>query len=67
MYEPNEVEFGVQIQVGPWNHVLCGGPNPQCDGALLEVMPRLTAQSYLSQLVRVTDLPRLHSVEFSPR
>jgi len=35
MAEPMEVPFGLRTQVGPWNHVLDGGPDPPWEGAIL--------------------------------
>ena len=35
MAEPSEIPFGAQTRVGPRNHVLSGGPDPQREGAIV--------------------------------
>jgi len=35
MAEPIEILFGMWTHVDPRNHLLDGGPNPPCKGALL--------------------------------
>jgi len=35
MAEPIEIPFGFWARIGPRNHVLDGGPDPPCEGAIL--------------------------------
>ena len=35
MAELIEIPFGLRTWVGPGNHVLDGGPDPSCEGAIL--------------------------------
>jgi len=35
MAEPIEMPFGLRTRVGPGNHVLDGGPDPPCKGAIV--------------------------------
>ena len=32
MAEPIEIQFGFRTRVGPWNHILDGGPEPHGKG-----------------------------------
>jgi len=47
--EPIEIPFGVWTWVGPGNHVSDGGPDPQCEWAILRGNVICTAKGWLKE------------------